>query len=413
MTMEDKIMLSQFTFSNYRSYRNETTFDFEASCAEELSQTLIVDAMDSKRFLPVSVVYGPNGGGKTNLLRAFICMVSMVVRPILLVNKAIANIDSMYNEGCAPFAFTNGESKKPTSFEVYFRSKGADFRYALSTQDGIVVFESLHRRIIGGKRPAKIFLRENANIELGSALSSHKVSTSVNERMPFLSFVAATYSVAEINEAVDWFESCILQSYASPIAELVVRVIDSPQEKEQMLNILRGIDGCVVDYQPIYDSDKSIKGLSIVRQVNNKRYSLSLDDESDGTRKMFQLLPLFINSLLGGKLLVIDEMDAKLHPTLLRYLIGLYNDPAINTKGAQLWFTSHDLTTMSNKVFRRDEIWFAYRDCDESSRIYSLYDIKTSKNAKVDAGAAYDKQYLEGRYGAAPYFQCMSDWGRI
>ena len=106
-----------------------------------------------------------------------------------------------------------------------------------------------------------------------------------------------------------------------------------------------------------------------------------------------------------------DELDAKLHPKLLRYIVSLFKNPKLNTKGAQLLFTSHDLTTMKNSVFRRDEIWFAALNKEHSSEIYSLYELRQEDNTRVKSTAAYDKQYLEGRYGADPYLSNMLNGG--
>ena len=116
-------------------------------------------------------------------------------------------------------------------------------------------------------------------------------------------------------------------------------------------------------------------------------------------------------ALQEGRLVIIDELDAKLHPKLLRYIISMFKNPTMNKHGAQLLFTSHDMATMKNTVFRRDEIWFAALDEDYSSEIYSLYEIRREDNERVNSTAAFDKQYLEGRYGADPYLQNMLNGG--
>ena len=110
-------------------------------------------------------------------------------------------------------------------------------------------------------------------------------------------------------------------------------------------------------------------------------------------------------------MIVIDELDAKLHPKLLRYVIMLFKNPTINRHGAQLLFTSHDMSTMKNTVFRRDEIWFAAEDEQHQSKIYSPSDIRQEDNTRIKNTAAYDKQYLEGRYGADPYLSNMIGGG--
>ena len=107
---------------------------------------------------------------------------------------------------------------------------------------------------------------------------------------------------------------------------------------------------------------------------------------------------------------VIDELDAKIHPVLLKYVIMLFNNMEINRKGAQLIFTSHDLSTMSNEVFRRDEIWFVAKGNNQNSKLYSLVEFKTGNGEVVRKDAKYDKQYLEGKYGADPYLRRIIDW---
>ena len=108
---------------------------------------------------------------------------------------------------------------------------------------------------------------------------------------------------------------------------------------------------------------------------------------------------------------MVDELDAKLHPKLLRYVILLFKDPELNKGGAQLLFTSQDVSTMRNDVFRRDEIWFAARDEDEASQLWSLSDLHEPNGNLVSKNAAFDKQYLSGRYGADPYLTRIEEWG--
>jgi AAA15 family ATPase/GTPase len=138
------------------------------------------------------------------------------------------------------------------------------------------------------------------------------------------------------------------------------------------------------------------------------------DEESNGTKKIFSVIPRLIRSLLKGKTFVADELDAKLHPKLLKYIIELFTDKQINTKNAQLIFTSHDLYTMDNDIFRRDEIWFAAKNAEQATSLYSLVEFKdktTGKSVRNDAN--FNKQYLEGRYGADPYLRKIVNWEAV
>ena len=168
------------------------------------------------------------------------------------------------------------------------------------------------------------------------------------------------------------------------------------------MKIVRALNDVDIDVTG-YRYDEENHELYTQRKIEGKIYELSFRDESDGTKKMIAALPVILLALQEGRLVIIDELDAKLHPKLLRYVISLFKNRNVNKKGAQLLFTSHDMTTMKNTVFRRDEIWFAAENERHESEIYSLYEIRRENNERINSTAAYDKQYLEGRYGADPY----------
>lgn len=147
--------------------------------------------------------------------------------------------------------------------------------------------------------------------------------------------------------------------------------------------------------------------------VDKYEAELNLSDESSGTKKLFGLLPFIAKSLLRGTTLVIDELDAKIHPVLLKYLIMTFSNMEKNKKGAQLIFTSHDLSTMNSEVFRRDEIWFVAKGNHQNSKLYSLVEFKNEKGESVRKDAKFDKQYLEGKYGADPYLRKIIDCGIV
>ncbi len=399
-------MLCQFGFKNFKSYKNETIFDFQAGELSEFKDSLItVDK--ATPLLPVSVVYGPNGGGKTTLLQALSCLITMVVFPIHELKKNRMNLIVQQRVNCEPFLYDEKSKNEPTEFNLYFRKNNNEYRYYVAIKNDIVVSESLFRRGIGAKKTAVIFTREENNIDLGASIGKSGINTDVNPKMLFLSFLAINYNISVIVEVQEWFESCVIRNYANPITDLKIMINENESFKKPFLNLLNemGIDVC--DYR--YDSEK--EDFLLTRKVNNVDYSLSLSKESAGTRKLFGSLPILMIALQTGRLAIIDELDAKLHPKLLRYIISLFTDPKINKFGAQLLFTSHDMSTMSNEVFRRDEIWFAALDDEHSSELYSLYEIRKEDGKRVNATASYNKQYLEGRYGADPYFKKMLDWG--
>lgn len=398
-------MLCQFSFTNYRSYKDETLFDFQASNIAEFNDSLIITDKASN-VLPVSVIYGPNGGGKTNLLAALSAVISMVVSPVYELGKTSGSIIIQQKTELMPYIFNDTSKDEPTEFQLFFRVKNNEYRYYVAVLNGVIVSESLYRKSIGGKKPALLFDRDGKNITVGPTINSKSINTSINPKMPYISFLAINYSISEINEVIGWFESCIIRSYANPVAESQILLTEDEDSKKRFINMMNDMGIELSGYRYDKENDQFL----LQRIVGNKEYDIPFINESDGTRKLFAALPVIILALREGRLIIIDELDAKLHPKLLRYVIKLFTNPEINTNGAQLLFTSHDLTTMKNTVFRRDEIWFAALNEENSSEIFSLYDIRREDNEHVNNTAAYDKQYLEGRYGADPYLKNILSW---
>ena len=401
-------MLCQFSFQNFKSYKEETTFDFQAAAIPEFSASLLGEEK-SGRLLPVGVVYGPNGGGKSNLLQALSCLITTVVKPIHDLEKTREDIVIQQKAECEPFLFDDTSHDKPTEFQVYFRQGKNEYRYYLALKEDEVVSEALYWRAIGGRKTGTVFEREGSNITLGVSINKASINTSVNPKIPYLSFLAINYDIPVIAEVQKWFESCVIRNYANPVVDSTVMISKNDDVKKRIVQALNDMGIDLTGYR----FDENEKQLYTQRTVNGKSYELRFMDESDGTQKLIAVLPVLLMALREGRLVIIDELDAKLHPKLLRYVIAMFKNPKINQNGAQLIFTSHDVTTMRNTVFRRDEIWFAAENDNHESEIYSLYEIRREDNERVNNTAAYDKQYLEGRYGADPYLRNMltgGDW---
>ena len=401
-------MICQFSFQNYKSYKSETTFDFQATAIPEFSDSLLTSEKGSA-LLPVGVIYGPNGGGKSNLLLALSSLISTVVKPIHDLEKSRQEVIIQQRVGYTPFLFDEDSRTQPTEFEIFFRQGKNEYRYYLALLNDEVVSESLYWRAIGGKKTGTVFERERSEIVLGPKINKASINRSVNPKMPYLSFLAINYDIPIVAEVQSWFESCIIRSYANPIVDRQIMISRDEIVRKRIIWALNdmGID------MTGYRFDEEERQLYTQRTVNGKLYELCFDDESDGTKKLIAALPVILLALQEGRLVIIDELDAKLHPKLLRYIISLFKNKKLNTKGAQLLFTSHDMTTMKNTVFRRDEIWFAASDVNHESEIYSLYEIRREDNKRINNTAVYDKQYLEGRYGADPFLSNMltgGDW---
>lgn len=399
-------MLCQFSFQNFKSYRGETTLDFQAAALPEFRETLITEDK-AAALLPVSVLYGPNGGGKSNLLQALSCVISTVVKPVNELKKNRQDFIVQQKVDAVPFLFDEISKEEPTKFRMFFRINKNEYCYYAAVKHDEILEESLYRKAVTGKKSAMIFEREDGGITLGYTINKKGVNTSVNPKMPYLSFLAINYDIPVISEVMVWFESCIIRSYANPMVEHPIMLARNAPFKDQFIGALNDMDIDIIDYR--YDEDTH--QLFMKRDFGSRVYELPFSDESDGTRKLIAALPVMLLALREGRLVVIDELDAKLHPKLLRYVISLFKNKEINRLGAQLLFTSHDMYTLKNTVFRRDEIWFAAENKAHESEIYSLHEIRGEDNDRIKSTAAYDKQYLEGRYGADPYLSNMLGGG--
>lgn len=406
-------MLCQFSVKNFKSIRDEVTFDMQAAAISEHEDRIIKEA-DSELYLPVSAVYGPNGGGKSNVLEALHSLVSKVLRPLYATNNNEKIAMKMKKFEIEPFAFDEGTRRSPTEFELFFRTASSEYRYELIVKREVIEYEKLDRIKIETGRKSALFERDENEITLKGAFARLKTSDELSDTLPLLSYLGITYSKNEVvQDVLDWFDEKIdFLNYGNPMQELRMAVSKSENVKKLMLQMIQEMDLDIVDFR-VEEKENDRIEVFTKHVVDEYEPELNLFDESSGTKKLFGLLPFIAKSLLRGTTLVIDELDAKIHPVLLKYLIMTFSNMEKNKKGAQLIFTSHDLSTMNSDVFRRDEIWFVAKGKRQNSKLYSLVEFKNKKGESVRKDAKFDKQYLEGKYGADPYLKKIIDWGMV
>ena len=406
-------MLCQFTVRNFKSIRDAVTFDMQATAISEHEDRIIKDK-DEELYLPVSAVYGPNGGGKSNVLEALHSLVTKVLRPLYATSNNEEIAIKMKKLVIEPFAFDEETRNKPTEFELFFRTEMAEYRYELTVKREIIEYERLDRIKLDTGRKSALFERDEDEITLKGAFSRLKTSDELSDTLPLLSYLGITYSKNEVvQDVLDWFDEEIdFLNYGNPMQELRMAISKSEDVKRLMLQMIQEMDLDIVDFR-VEEKENDRIEVFTKHVVDEYEAELNLFDESSGTKKLFGLLPFIAKSLLRGTTLVIDELDAKIHPVLLKYLIMTFSNMEKNKKGAQLIFTSHDLSTMNSEVFRRDEIWFVAKGNRQNSKLYSLVEFKNKKGESVRKDAKFDKQYLEGKYGADPYLRKIIDWGTV
>lgn len=405
------ILICQFTVKNFQCLKDEITFDMQATNISEHEQSLITD-IDGERFLPLGVIYGPNGSGKSTVLHALYSLATKIMRPICAVG--CDNQECIKRSGNAhikPFYFAKDTINLPTEFELFFRTEKNEYQYQITILKDKILNEELYRKTITGSRYSALFKRKNGvSIELKGSFRNYNCD-GISDNLPLLSFLGITHRRnITVKDIVNWFENSIdFINYSNPREDANIPIAESGKIKSLVLKMMAEMDLGISNYRMEKKEEKPKVYTEHV--VDDRKYELELVEESNGTIKVFGILPYIADALLSGTTLVVDELDAKLHPLLLKYIIGLFSNPDINKRGAQLIFTSHDLSTMNSDTFRRDEIWFIAKGENNASKLYSLIEFKSDDGRTERKDARYDKRYLEGRYGADPYLRRIIDWG--
>lgn len=410
-------MLSQFSFSNFKSFKKEAFLDLTAESIKDHEDSVITDKIDGEKFLPVIVIYGPNGGGKSNVLEALRYLRNMVLRPFAISQmENDADIDAIIKKGSGMelkekyHKFDPGYQDQPISFDVLFRINGKQYKYQFSHIQNEIIEENLYRLNLGEKNADIIFERSVSECVLGEELEDIPVEK-IKGSMPLLAHVAINYDIEPVDEVMSWFMDIRFVDYDDPDKERKILLPDSEKERAKLFEMMQKMDIHILDLREEKDADGTIKNIYAKHQLDNGMvYEIPFEEESSGTRKLFSCLAEIIFCLKYGTLMVADELDAKLHPKLLQYIIELFTDHETNKKGAQLLLTSHDITTMSPEVYRRDEIWFCALNPQNASKLYSLISFKKENGQIPRNDEAYGKQYLEGRYGADPFIRKILDW---
>lgn len=419
-------MLCQFTFENFKSFKNETTLDLCAEKIKEHEDSLIIDPHDGEEFLPVISIYGPNGGGKSSVLEAFIYLSHKILLPVVALKANDALKDENLDVGkMKEFkGFSVDEKEKhhlfdkrckelPTKFDVLFRIDEIEYRYQLNLLHSNIVEENLYSKNLVTGNLEVVFERNESDFYVGDLLHDVKVGN-LKSSIPLLSHLSINYDIKTIDDVITWFLQCRILNYDNPYQDKRIVFLRDKEKENIFLKMLNEMDINITSIRTEEDANGKITAIYTTHCMEDGSCEeLPFEEESSGTRKLFGLLPFLLGCLQKGGLVIADEMDAKLHPKLLRYIIALFTNPAINSKGAQLIFTSHDMSTMKPTVLRRDEIWFSALNKGNASKLYSLVEFRKENGAKVRSDETYDKQYIEGRYGADPYLKNILDWGTV
>ena len=420
-------MLIQFNFKNFKSFRDEVSLDLSATKITEHEEHIVEIAND--KLLRVAAIYGANASGKSNVYNAFEYMTYYVLESFKFGDEdgRRRKKEEDYQK-VIPFLFDENSRNQETTFEVFYvdnaEQTGKIYQYGFSLKDSEVVEEWLYSKAKTARNTYRtIFYRKSGEeLEMNGFGKNHveNIKSALNKESLIVS-LGAKLRIAKLKKVRDWFLENEVVNFGDP-AENYFRSRMLPQgfvtSKDIQKNVVEYFSSCdesIQDFSveeiPQEDGKETEKNYQIdtfhKMADSDKTVSISLSQESNGTLKMFALYPSLKEVLEHGAVLFVDELNARLHPLLVRNIILTFLSPEINTKNAQLIFTTHDVWQFSNELLRRDEIWMVDKKQDGASDLYSLVEFKDEEGIKIRRDEVNAKKYMTGSYGAIPALKPM------
>ena len=404
-------MLMRFSFKNFKSFKNENCLDMEATSLKEHEYNIV--KTENGDYLKIAAIYGANASGKTNVLQAF----SYMKKKVLVSDDSRIN-NNLSEENIFTFMINNA----PISLEVEILAENNKiYKYGFEVLNNAIISEWLYEKRVN--KFYEIFDRTNNNIEVKDNKNKLLGLANVDEKTLFLNvFAKIDKNNEDFNNVYNWFIDANYLDLGDPNFEnalnnrISLKIIEDKKYKEELLKFIKTFDATIdsINISPnSLEELKNTNGVVKVELVHNgedgNKRALPLVLESNGTMKMFHLFDFLMDTLRNGRVLFVDELDAKLHPLLTRYIINLFHNSEKNIGNGQLIYSTHDTVNLNKETFRRDEIWFVEKEKNGISELYSLSDyIIENENGnakKVRNDATYNKDYLTGRYGAIPVLE--------
>ena len=434
-------MILQFSVTNYRSFKDKSTLNLLASNYDKDTredENIILNDKYKHRILKSAVIYGANAGGKSKFIEALMFM----RRFVLTSSKDTQKGDSIAIE---PFRLNIDTINQGSEFEIVFYLKNNLYRYGFEVNSDKIIAEWLFHKT--KTKENELFYRDYQDVSYKTKKLS-KLDTLINENLvrdnALLLSVLAQFNDDLAETFLDWFRKLKVISGLREEGYLNDTMLLSKNklQKKRILDFLHNADIGIDNFKlkkhsfedlnvkDMDDVPKELKDALIglnsyikntMKEENEEHFSdvitfhkqfdnegnyvknieFSLrEDESSGTRKYFALIGQIIRIIDIGGVLIVDELDSKIHPNLVSKIISIFNSKKLNPYNAQLIFNSHDTNLLSSGLFRRDQIWFAKKNKLGESKLYSLADFKTNEVRKNEA---FENNYIRGKYGAIPF----------
>lgn len=416
-------LLVQFSVSNFKSFKDEQIFSMVATnLSGHEDDNLII--IDDSRYLKSAVIYGANASGKSNLIKAISYMIRMIEKSVQY------SIDNQERLDTSVFMMHEEMLNKPSTFEIIINIDGTNYRYTFSILNTRIILEEFY--FTPNSREALLFSRSLDTYKFGSYFEndSKDLKSKTNDNALFLTVLAqfnnktALKFMNSINKI-----NTISGSETRPYEGYTTRkVLEDETFKQKVSDMIKkadfGIEGIdaeklKTDFEFPEGIPENLKALlkdgtqvysihkvkTSTDEYKLKRFNL-MSHESEGTRKYYGLAGPILDTLEEGGTLIVDELDAKLHPLMTRYIVLMFNSKEHNPNNAQLIFATHDTQFLNQRFFRRDQIWFVEKNVDKASEIYALSDYRDEEGNTVRKNQSIEMNYLQGKYGGIPFI----DW---
>lgn len=395
-------MLLQFKFKNHKCFLDENVLDLMATKEKRhLASTIDING---NKVLPVVEIHGANASGKSSLLEALRFMFEMV--------KLSSRIDVNKPLPVHPFLYSNKMFKQNSEYEISICLNDYEYRYGFSLNSDSIDEEWLYKKKFSATSVASqkvIFERYKDEVSFGSTYTKYEktwklFSSDINiKKLLVLSNVAIKEEEGIFRSIYDFISKFYFSIENVFENNVSIRLLDKKSSLyDKFQNIIREFDPCLIGINIEENKEdgrsKSYNISGIHKNIDNDNFTaIPLEQESAGTIKIFNILPIILRNLEVGGVLTIDELDIKLHPLLFKKIVSMYMDKNINKNNAQLIYTAHSTFLFNSDTLRRDQLYLVDKNSSGKANLYSLSEFR---NLRVDAD--YEKKYLSGQFGGIP-----------
>ncbi len=416
-------MLLEFKMSNFKSFREEMDFKMTPVSIKDLEYSLITKEVKGKEIKALSsaAIYGPNSAGKTNIIGG------MEVFRSIILNGNIKNKENITSPNIAANKLElipniDNDEKEPVSFYIKFVTQDMIIEFNLSMELGTFLDSEYNRKIINEELYINndLIYKRNDSLKIGKIevikdylidefskdTAERIASTNLdNKELLFNGIFKTLYSKRIFDIIYEWFKDKFKIVYHTDMIQYSP-IISSDNEKNKYY-IDKDLNKAVKDFgltskqiaYPVNENKDQIEPLSVIDWKDGSVILPAEIFESFGTIRFLNIFPMILMTIDNGATLVIDELDASIHPMAIMNIINIFHNDEINIKGAQLIFNTHNPIFLNNALLRRDEIKFVEKE-EKGSTHYSLSDFGTNGENGVRNKEDYIKNYFVNKYGA-------------